>query len=63
MTEKRVYNFTAGPAALPLPVLQQAQHEFLNYNNSGMNVMELSHRSVWFEQIIQETEKNLRELL
>ena len=45
-----VYNFSAGPAVLPRPVLEKAQSEFLNYRGSGMSVMELSHRSSLFEE-------------
>jgi phosphoserine aminotransferase len=50
----RIYNFNAGPAALPLPVLEQAREEFLDYQGSGMSVTELSHRSPWFDAIINE---------
>lgn len=59
----RVYNFAAGPATLPEEVLVQAQKEILNYNNSGMSVMEMSHRSKEFQEIIDDAEKNLRLLL
>lgn len=59
----RVYNFSAGPAALPEDVLLTAQRELLNYNNSGMSVMELSHRSSTYEEIIQSAESNLRKLM
>ena len=41
----RVYNFNAGPSAMPLEVLQEAQAEFLNYKNTGMSIIEMSHRS------------------
>lgn len=58
-----VYNFSAGPAVLPKPVLEIAQSELLNYKDSGMSVMELSHRSSLFEEIIQDAEKLLRELM
>lgn len=58
-----VFNFSAGPAVLPKPVLEKAQSELLNYDGSGMSVMELSHRSSWFEKIIQDAEKLLRELM
>jgi phosphoserine aminotransferase len=61
--EKRVHNFNAGPAVLPLPVLQQIQSEMLNYRGSGMCVMEMSHRSKWFEDILAQTEADLRKLL
>lgn len=57
------YNFSAGPAVLPKPVLEKAQKELLNYNHSGMSVMELSHRSSLFEEIIEEAERLLRELM
>ena len=59
----RVYNFNAGPAALPLPVLEKAQAEMLDYAGSGMSVMELSHRSKDFEAIIQAAEANVRKLM
>jgi phosphoserine aminotransferase len=58
-----VYNFSAGPAVLPRPVLERAQSEFLDYRGSGMSVMELSHRSSLFEEIIQDAEALLRELM
>ena len=60
---KRVHNFNPGPSGLPLPVLEKAQAEMLDYNGSGMSVMELSHRSKEFEAIIQTAEADLRELL
>lgn len=60
---KRVYNFSAGPAVLPEEVLKEAADEMLNYNDTGMSVMEMSHRSKAFEQIIQDAEKDLRDLL
>ncbi len=60
---KRVYNFSAGPSILPLPVLEKAQKEFLNYADSGMSVMEMSHRSGLFTDIITEAERLLRELM
>ncbi|MDI3534172.1 MAG: phosphoserine aminotransferase [Thermosediminibacterales bacterium] len=62
MTE-RVYNFYAGPATLPLPVLEQAQEEFLNYKGTGMSILEISHRSKDFEEVIFETEALMKELL
>lgn len=58
-----IYNFSAGPAVLPKPVLEKAQSEFLDYQGSGMSVMELSHRSSLFEAIIQDAERLLRELM
>jgi phosphoserine aminotransferase len=60
---KRIYNFNPGPAALPLEVLEQAQSEMLDFEGTGMSVMELSHRSREFERIIQTAEADLRELL
>ena len=59
----RVYNFSAGPAVLPEEVLKEAQAEMLDYNGTGMSVMEMSHRSKAFDQIIQEAEKDLRGLM
>ena len=59
----RVYNFSAGPAVLPEEVLKEAANEMLDYNGSGMSVMEMSHRSKWFEDIINEAEKDLRDLM
>lgn len=59
----RAYNFSAGPSMLPEEVLRQAANEMLNYNNSGMSVMEMSHRSKEFDQIIKEAEALLRELM
>jgi phosphoserine aminotransferase len=60
---KRAYNFNAGPAALPLEVLQQAQEQFVDYNGIGMSIMEISHRSKEYEQINDETQQLFRELL
>ncbi len=59
----RVYNFSAGPSMLPLPVLEKAAAEMTNYNGSGMSVMEMSHRTPVYEAIIQEAEANLRKLM
>ena len=59
----RVYNFNAGPAALPVQVLEKAQSELLEYGNTGMSVMEMSHRSKDFEAIIGSAESNVRSLL
>jgi phosphoserine aminotransferase len=63
MPTKRVFNFNPGPATLPLSVLEQAQKELLDYNGTGMSVMEISHRSKDFEAILQTAEADLRELL
>ena len=60
---ERVYNFSAGPSVLPEVVLKQAAEEMLNYNGTGMSVMEMSHRSKAFEEIIQSAERDLRDLL
>ena len=59
----RVYNFSAGPSMLPEQVLKTAQAEMLDYHGSGQSVMEMSHRSKWFEEIIQNTEASLRRLM
>ena len=59
----RVYNFNAGPAALPLPVLEKAQAELLDIAGSGMSVMEMSHRSKEFAAVVETAEANVRKLL
>eukprot|EP00884_Botryococcus_braunii_P018136 jgi/Botrbrau1/5005/Bobra.0396s0026.1 len=59
----RVFNFAAGPAILPVPVLERAQADLLNYKGSGMSVMEMSHRSKVFDGIIKQAERDLRTLL
>ena len=59
----KVYNFSAGPAVLPREVLQKAADEMLDYQGSGMSVMEMSHRSAVFESIMTAAEADLRELL
>jgi phosphoserine aminotransferase len=61
--EKRAHNFNAGPAALPLPVLERIREELLDYRGTGMSVMEISHRSPEFEAINHAAEQNLRQLL
>ncbi|MGB0036435.1 MAG: 3-phosphoserine/phosphohydroxythreonine transaminase [Candidatus Acidiferrales bacterium] len=60
---KRVFNFNAGPGALPLPVLERIREELLDYRGSGMSVMEMSHRSPEFERILAEAEQRMRRLL
>ena len=50
-TNKRAYNFNAGPSALPLEVLEKAQQELVNYNGSGMSIMEMSHRSKDYDEV------------
>ncbi len=59
----RVYNFSAGPAVLPEEVLREAAEEMLDYNGIGMSVMEMSHRSKAFQEIIDTAEADLRELM
>ncbi|MCM3629207.1 3-phosphoserine/phosphohydroxythreonine transaminase [Paenibacillus glycanilyticus] len=59
---KRAYNFNAGPAALPLEVLQQAQEQFVEYQGAGMSIMEMSHRSALYEQVNNESQALMREL-
>lgn len=59
----RVYNFSAGPAVLPEEVLAEASSEMMDYRGSGMSVMEMSHRSKAYQQIIDEAESDLRDLL
>ena len=59
----RVYNFSAGPSMLPVEVLQEAADEMLDYNGTGMSVMEMSHRSKAFEEIIESAEQDLRDLM
>jgi len=63
MSEQRLYNFSAGPAALPLPVLKKAQEELLCLPGAGASVMEISHRSKTFEAILDAAEANVRSLL
>ena len=63
MSDQRIYNFSAGPSMLPVPVLEKAAAQMLNYEGSGMSVMEMSHRSKAYEGIIQGTEAALRRVL
>ena len=63
MIMSRVYNFSAGPAVLPEEVLKEAADEMLDYQGSGMSVMEMSHRSKVYDNIIKEAEQDLRDLL
>jgi phosphoserine aminotransferase len=63
MAEKRIFNFNAGPAALPLPVLEEIQSSFLNFNGSGMSITEISHRSPWFDQVINDAVERTKRLL
>ena len=59
---KRIYNFAAGPAVLPVPVLEEAQRDLVALPGVGMSVMEISHRSKTFEAIIQGAEADMRSL-
>ncbi len=63
MTSKRIYNFNAGPAALPLEVLEEIQTNFLDYDGSGMSITEISHRSKWFDDIINDAVARTKRLL
>lgn len=60
---KRVYNFNAGPAALPLEVLQEAQAEFLDFDGSGMSIVEMSHRSKPYEKLHDKAKADILELM
>ena len=59
----RAYNFSAGPAILPEEVLEEVQSELLDYKNSGMSIMEVSHRGKEYSAIHEETISNIKELL
>ena len=63
MKYDRTFNFSAGPAMMPEPVLEEIRDEMLNYRGSGMCVMEMSHRSAVFQQIVDEAEQDLRDLM
>ncbi len=60
---KRILNFNAGPAALPLEVLKEIQTEFLDFKGSGMSITEVSHRSSWFDDLINDTLIRVKRLL
>ena len=60
---KRVYNFNPGPAALPLEVLQEAQSEFLNFSDTGMSIVEISHRSAAYEKVHNQAKEDILELM
>ena len=60
---ERVYNFSAGPSMLPLPVLEKAASELVSYGTSGMSVMEMSHRSADYDAIIKKAEADLRDIM
>ncbi len=63
MKENRIYNFNAGPAALPLEVLEEIKDSFLNFAGSGMSITEISHRSKWFDDVINDAIARTRRLL
>src|SRR5687768_5342212 len=63
MMTERIFNFSAGPAVLPVPVLEEAQRDMLSLPGVGMSVMEISHRSKTFDAIIGSAETGIRELL
>jgi len=63
MPSERIYNFNAGPATLPLPVLEEIRESLLNFNNSGMSIMEISHRSKWFDDVINDAVERTKRLL
>ena len=60
---KRVYNFSAGPAVLPLAAMEEAQRDLLALPGVGSSILEISHRSKAFGAVIEKAEQNLRELL
>ena len=63
MKADRIHNFNAGPAALPLPVLEEIQESFLNFAGSGMSVTEISHRSKWFDDVINDAVARVKRIL
>lgn len=63
MKEDRIYNFNAGPAALPIDVLEEIKDSFLNLGGSGMSITEISHRSKWFDDVINDAIERTRRLL
>ena len=63
MKYNRTYNFSAGPATMPEPVLEEIRDEMMNYQGSGMCVMEMSHRSKVFDKIAKEAEQDLRDVM
>lgn len=60
---KRIFNFSAGPAALPTEVLEKAQSELLDYQGSGMSIMEMSHRGKYFDEVLASAEAKARKLM
>ena len=63
MTDNRIYNFNAGPAALPLSVLEEIQASFLDFKGSGMSITEVSHRSKWFDEVINDAIERIKRVL
>lgn len=63
MKTDRIHNFNAGPAALPLPVLEEIQASLLNFAGSGMSITEISHRSKWFEEVINDAVARVKRIL
>ena len=63
MKADRIHNFNAGPAALPLTVLEEIQESFLNFAGSGMSITEISHRSKWFDDVINDAVARVRRIL
>jgi phosphoserine aminotransferase len=63
MKADRIHNFNAGPAALPLPVLEEIQESFLNFAGSGMSITEVSHRSKWFDDVINDAVTRVKRIL
>ena len=63
MQYNRIFNFSAGPSMLPVPVLERCRDEMLNYRGSGMSVMEMSHRSKVFDEIAVNAQRLLREVM
>ena len=63
MPQDRIYNFNAGPAALPFSVLEEIQASFLNFKGSGMSITEVSHRSKWFDDVINDAVARVKRIL
>jgi phosphoserine aminotransferase len=63
MSENRIFNFNAGPAALPLSVLEEVRDSFLDFKGSGMSITEVSHRSKWFDDVINDAVARVKRLL
>jgi phosphoserine aminotransferase len=61
--KERLFNFNAGPAALPLAVLEEIQSQFVNFRGSGMSILEVSHRSKWFEEVLDDAIARVKRLL